>query len=393
MRLDLFEYCQDEDSPNSWQIGECKLGDINLIVGKNASGKSRILNAVNILADLLIGKTVKGNPCKRYWKLIFDSQSSDKIIYVLEIDQDKVIREEFTVGANLRLKRNADSEGLIWAERLKQNMDFQIPPNQVAALNRRDLIQHPFLEILYEWAASLRYYRFGTELGRESFAIFPSKIEKLKESIDYKESDFVVEIFRIGQEEFKDKFDAAVKSDMQSIGYNITDIGTQKPSILVHEPMELAREPQLLYVQESDLLIKTEQFMMSQGMFRALSLIIQVNYSLLSKKPSCILIDDIGEGLDFERASALIKILIEKARKGDVQVIMTTNDRFIMNGVPLEYWSLIDRQSGMIKLHNIQNSREIFEQFAFTGLNNFDFFATEFYTSGFSEQEMVGAGS
>jgi hypothetical protein len=34
---------------------------------------------------------------------------------------------------------------------------------------------------------------------------------------------------------------------------------------------------------------------MSQGMFRVLSLIIQVNYSVLAKKPNCILIDDIGK--------------------------------------------------------------------------------------------------
>jgi len=122
-------------------------------------------------------------------------------------------------------------------------------------------------------------------------------------------------------------------------------------------------------------------------MFRALSLIIQVNYSLLAGKPSCILIDDIGEGLDFERSSELIKILIEKAKSGAVQIIMTTNDRFVMNGVPLEYWSVIDRQAGLVKLHNIQNSKDIFEEFKFTGLNNFDFFSTGFYATGFSDQE------
>lgn len=40
-------------------------------------------------------------------------------------------------------------------------------------------------------------------------------------------------------------------------------------------------------------------------MYRALAVIIHLNYLLLAKKTSCILIDDIGEGLDFERSTAL----------------------------------------------------------------------------------------
>jgi len=92
----------------------------------------------------------------------------------------------------------------------------------------------------------------------------------------------------------------------------------------------------------------------------------------------CIVIDDIGEGLDYERSSSLIKILIEKAQTGLVQLIMTTNDEFIMNGVPLEYWSVIERKPGSAKLHNIFNSEDQFKQFQFIGLNNFDFFTSKF---------------
>jgi AAA domain, putative AbiEii toxin, Type IV TA system len=201
----------------------------------------------------------------------------------------------------------------------------------------------------------------------------------------------VVEIFRLGKEELKDEFSNAIISDMKSIGYNISDISTFNPTSPLSGLDEVLETIEFLSVQEQELPTRTGQLMMSQGMFRALSLIIQVNYSLLAKKTSCILIDDIGEGLDFERATELIKILIKKAKIGFVQLIMTTNDRFIMNGVPLEYWSVIDRKSGSINLRNIHNSKEIFDQFAFTGLNNFDFFASEFYRSGFSEE--VGVAS
>ena len=59
-------------------------------------------------------------------------------------------------------------------------------------------------------------------------------------------------------------------------------------------------------------------------------------------------------------------------------VMNTTNDEFIMNGVPLEYWSVIERKPGSAKLHNMANSADKFKQFQFIGLNNFDFFTSEF---------------
>ncbi len=100
--------------------------------------------------------------------------------------------------------------------------------------------------------------------------------------------------------------------------------------------------------------------------------------AIISDMKSCIVIDDIGEGLDYERSAAIIKVLIEKAQTGLVQLIMTTNDEFIMNGVPLEYWSVIERKPGSAKLHNMANSADKFKQFQFIGLNNFDFFTSEF---------------
>ena len=122
-------------------------------------------------------------------------------------------------------------------------------------------------------------------------------------------------------------------------------------------------------------------------MFRALSLLIQLNYSLLSKETSCILIDDIGEGLDFERSKALIDLIIKKVEGSNVQLIMTTNDRFTMNKVPLKYWSVIERVPKKSIFYNYHNSKEIFEEFDDLGFNNFDFLSSKFYIKGFETVE------
>ena len=52
--------------------------------------------------------------------------------------------------------------------------------------------------------------------------------------------------------------------------------------------------------------------------------------------------------------------------------------RFIMNAVPLESWSLLRREGGDCRVYNYRNSKKIFDDFKFTGLNNFDFLAVDF---------------
>ena len=135
------------------------------------------------------------------------------------------------------------------------------------------------------------------------------------------------------------------------------------------------------FVKEHDLDGETEQLFISQGMFRALSVLIQINFALCADRQSCVLIDDIGEGLDFERSSALIEVLMNKAADSPMQLIMATNDRFIMNKVPLENWTVLYREKSNVWVYDYRNSKQIFEKFKFTGLSNFDFFSTDYLHS------------
>jgi len=65
---------------------------------------------------------------------------------------------------------------------------------------------------------------------------------------------------------------------------------------------------------------------------------------------------------------------------------MSTNDRFVMNNVPLEYWHIIQRSGGHCKIYNYENSKGTFDNFAYTGLSNFDFFTTDFTSMGLNNK-------
>ena len=125
---------------------------------------------------------------------------------------------------------------------------------------------------------------------------------------------------------------------------------------------------------------------MSQGMFRALSLIIHINVILFQRKSRTVIIDDIGEGLDFSRSKQFISLLIDRSQAAEIQLIMTTNDRFIMNGVSLEYWSVLSRHGSSVKTINKKNSPQVFSDFDDLGLNNFDFFSNNFFDEEYKEQ-------
>jgi energy-coupling factor transporter ATP-binding protein EcfA2 len=370
MQLESITYAQFEGRPEEWSITGFSFGNINLIVGKNATGKSRTLNVIAGLGKLVSGEVKLTFKSGDY--IVTFNKNDKKIEYSLKYEDSKVIEEKLTVDSEPKLRRGSGGEGEIYAVNEKRMMKFQSPPSELACVSRRDSVQHPFFEDLYEWGKNLRHYCFGTQLGKGLYAVFQKDKEEKEPNL--KDAEQAVAIFKKGQRNYSPQFIDNVKVDMAKVGYVIDEVNIGLPVTTTFE--RIFGEPQGFLVKERDLKGKTDQIEMSQGMFRALSLLVQLNYSLLASIPSCILIDDIGEGLDYERSSDLIKLLIDKAKNSRVQLIMSTNDRFVMNNVPLEYWSIMQRFSDRSEIYNYRNSKKWFEDFELTGLSNFDFFAS-----------------
>ncbi len=376
MKLHKLDYSEFEGEPQEWKTVNCTFGDINLIVGKNATGKTRTLSVIMGLARLL------SDVSELEWgegKYSVDFKRDDEMIsYTLEYHEGAVVNEGLVVGGKTCLTRGSGGEGEIYAVELKQDIRFQTSVNGVAAFAKRDSIQHPFLEDLYQWGKGLRRYDFGTPLGRRHFGLRRELEQEgdLDAELDLKKSQQVVRIFLKGKQEYGSQFVELIIGDMAMVDYQLEEVGVETPPGMT---INIPATPLGLYVKEADRRDKTYQHSISQGMFRALSVIIQINYSLLAGEPSCILIDDIGEGLDFSRSSSLVRLMIDKVKESSTQLIMATNDRFIMNNVPLEYWIVLERRGGECIHHNYRNSKQMFDEFELTGLSNFDLFSSNYY--------------
>ena len=372
MRIKSVEFSESKGTDQEWTLKGLDLRERNLIVGKNASGKTRVLNIINALALTLAGSKALGFSSADY-DITFDNNGSN-LRYRLKYGDFKVVEEEFTVDGKSLLMRGTDGTGEIWAEKIGagQMIPFQTPLDKLAAVARLDSIQHPFLEPLHAWGSSLRHYLFGTPLGKDHWVV---NVEVGNRQFDERDQKNVVVLYQRAVKELEDPFQEAVMSDMRKLEYDIDKIQVQEPfSIRLPGPSQLIG----LSVKEKSLPGFTDQHSMSQGMFRALSIIIQVNYYKMSGNATCILIDDIGEGLDFERSWRLIDIMREKAAESSIQLVLSTNDRFVMNHVPLEEWSVLQREGGSVKVRNYENSKDVFEEFKFTGLSNFSFLEMDF---------------
>ena len=315
--------------------------------------------------------------------MLFDNDGQP-LRYVLRVDDGKVGQEELYAGEELLLRRGSGGEGEIFAQLEGRKFRLRPPENEIAAVARRDSLQHPFLEPLHVWAQGVRHYTFKASLGKGHLAL---PVKGAPESND-RDANQVVGIFRTGLREFGQGFVDAVKHDMAEMGYDLEGVEAYPPSNL--RPRRRCRptcSPSASASRGVGGVI--EQGEISQGMFRALSILIQVNYSQMAGRAHCILIDDIGEGLDFDRSCKPIRILRDKAHAAAFQLVLTTNDQFVMNHVPLEEWSVLQREGGKVRVRNQRNAPQAFAYFRFVGMSNFTFFEMDFVNGPPAEGEAV----
>jgi AAA15 family ATPase/GTPase len=366
MILSALKYTRYTGEPREWSIigrddDYAYFGNMNLLVGKNASGKSRTLNVIREIADLLAGKINfrQAISPSGYYELIFKNENHS-YKYILSFKDRAVTDEVLSYNDKVILDRNKK----IFIDAEKQKLLSGIKDNELAVA-LFDTEGNPYCPDLVLWGQSLRNHMFASRMEKNQ------SVKDYTQSTEDSQDIEPVHTFFRGRELFGEDFASEIKADMSELGYSISDIDIKETaggySLFIEENGEYA-------VSQRD---------MSQGMFRALSLFIMLCYARMSNLSLCMLIDDMGEGLDFDRSPIIIDMVIKKINNSNMQFFMTSNDRHVMNQISLKYWSVISRDRSRSIFYDYRNSKGIFDDFKYTGLNNFDFLATDFYKEGF----------
>lgn len=370
MILSALKYTRHIGEPREWGIvgpqnNYAYFDNLNLLVGKNASGKSRTLNVIRQIASLLSSKIDLKNTVSssEEYELIFNENGS-RYKYILSFRNRVVSNEILTLNDKVLLDRSKD----VLLDTNGVNVAFDVLDNELCVV-LKDTENNPYFNDLVKWGNSLRNYLFANQFEKNHMVKDYTRIEGDDQNID--DPDVLLHTFYKGRELFGEKYISDIITGMAVLGYNISDIDIQETKggygICIEE--------------EGEYLVS--QLEMSQGMFRALSLFILLIYARMSDLSVCLLIDDMGEGLDFDSSKRMMDVFVKKVNKTNIQFFMTTNDRHVMNHISLCFWTVIDREAGKSIFYDYKNSKEIFEDFKYTGLNNFDFLATDFYRKGF----------
>ena len=124
-------------------------------------------------------------------------------------------RKNSSRDKQVSLERGQGGSGKLLASKTGQMLEFQTPDSELAAVTRRDSIQHPYFENLYSWGKGVRHFQFGTSLGKDRLVY----LTKDKPSnFDPRNTAEVISVFRRGLEEFGDDFTRNIVSDMAAIG-------------------------------------------------------------------------------------------------------------------------------------------------------------------------------
>ena len=377
MTLKWIKYEERSGDPREWRLEKVALNPTaTLVVGKNSTGKSRFLSVIDSLAATLSGRKppMDGN------FLAEIELPSGLYTYELIVVNRAVQREKLTLNGRTVLDRHADQPAPLYFEKEGVAIESQFQPSTLAVATRQDQRQHPWFVELATWAGRARKYSFATGFQRERVASIAEAVKQTDNTTSASafDPDDAVGAYLRGFKLFGDKFDESVVNDMRTLGFQLSEVGAESIQSLIPE---LNMDAVMLYIREDGLNAKVPQAFMSQGLFRTLALVISLNAQMMASDGRFVLVDDVGEGLDFERASGLVQLLLKKSEEQSVQIVMATNDRFVMNGVPLEKWCVLERSGSVVQAYTAATHKEAFDNFKFVGLSNFDFFRSHAFSS------------
>lgn len=376
MSLLSLEYKEFIATPREWILEEVQFNPIStLVVGKNSTGKSRLLAVTKSLCGAIGGITP---PMDGYFKVSVHLKSGI-FEYILNVENGNVQSEHLQLDTRILLDRHINKPALLYFKKEERSIESEFQTNSLAIATRQDNGQHPWFVEFADWARKTRHYSFAGGFQQQRVVQSSQILTATKElsSTNFETGD-VISTYVKAFDRYAEAFDQAVISDMRALGFPITDVGIKPMIELIPTAPQI--DALMIFITEDGVSTPIPQSGISQGMYRTLALLISLNAQIFADDGKLILIDDIGEGLDYEKSTALIKLLLAKNEKHSIQIIMASNDGFVMNHVPIEQWCVLHRTNSKVSSYTYKTHKEIFDEFEFTGLSNFDFFRSNAYS-------------
>ena len=341
-----------------WELTELShLQSVNLLVARNATGKTRTIRALqNVTSFLQMKQTFMNiHSFEATLKFVEMEKPDWNMDYSFKINEGVVEKEELIVNGAVLIKRTK-------AIAKYENQRINPPSEKLVVQIRRDKDLYPEIEQLMLWAEGIAAVSCSdinplTILGLGNF-INPYKFSELVDALSPNDKKRVL-------------------STAKELGYNIASIKT----------LEATKGVRIVQIKEKSISNELVDIQLSSGMLRTLYLLCFVSVIKHNKKLTLLLIDDMGEGLDYRRSTNLGKIVFDDCELNGLQLIASSNDAFLMDVVDIANWQILRRKGNKVSTINQALNPELFRKFRMTGLSNFDLFSSDFIDSYLSRKK------
>lgn len=359
----LVEYkTEGTEKSNPWEIKDVVFGDLNLIIGMNGTGKTRLFNLIELLSGIIKGQN--SVPKRGSWQLEFNTDDDQLLNYRLECEDGKVKREVIELDGTKLIDRKMDKATIISATD-SNPQHIEPPADKLIVQVRRDKKEYPFLEDLYQWASNTYCYSVSE--------LLPVRILGLSSA--FGSSSDLLDGFEFAPQiwdRLSSKSKTQLLKDFNELGFNLKMVRAKRDK-------STPFNAKFLHFLEKDLEFPIPHHKVSTGMFRAFVELVTIQFAVEHDEvQKTILIDDFSDGLDYQRADLLNKVVQEKIKGKNVQLILTSNSRVLMNNISIENWNILVKDGNKVKSFNYENSKEKFDKFKDTGLSNFALFSSDF---------------
>lgn len=335
---------------SGWELTEMSaLKLTNLLVGKNAAGKTRTIRALqNVTSYMKMEPFLfhEGN-FKAKMQFTNPEDASWRLTYQFEIEKGYVKAEQLTVCGKTLIKRDA-------RKTLFKEDVINPPKDKLVVQVRRDKEEYPDVEALMEWAEGVIAISCSdinpyTILNGRPGYINPIPFSAIVEALSKEDKRVVID-------------------EAKRLGYDIIDITL----------VDANGEIKLVAIKERNIQNGILDFQLSSGMIRVLYILCFLEYIKHESIHSMLLIDDLGEGLDYSRAIHLGRKVFEVCEEENMQLIASSNESLLMDVVDIAKWQIVRRKNSKLSVINQTNMPELFDEFRMTGLSNFDLFSSDF---------------
>ncbi len=345
MILSSFSY-----KTSGWELTEINALELtNLLVGKNATGKTRTIRALQNVTSYMRMESFLFHDEIFKAKMHFTNpeDASWGLTYPFEIVKGDVTAEQLTDSGMTLIKRDAQKT------LLKGDVIYP-PKDKLVVQVRRDKEYYPDVESLMEWAEGVIAISCSdinpfTILSGKPRYINPIPFSTLVEVLSKEDKKTVID-------------------EAKRLGYDIMDIALVVPN----------GEIKLVAVKERNIQNGILDFQLSSGMIRVLYILCFLEYVKHARSRSMLLIDDLGEGLDYSRAIHLGRKVFQVCEQEKMQLIASSNESLLMDVVDIAKWQIVRRKNSKLSVINQTNMPELFDEFRMTGLSNFDLFSSDF---------------